>query len=276
MSRRRRRATIAHRGASRKAAPPHAARSNSRLSENGPSGVSANSSGLHDGDARIDERRHLPLAAAVQTPARVHDEVAAAVVTEAGRQRRRPASACPYAPDSRPAATRRGFGAVPRSTNESELSTKNAPSPRSGSALFTPPPVSRSRSRSSEMTICGARRRAMCASIRSAKMVDVDHRGSHACVGQPVERVVDQRSAADLDERLRKGGRDRAHALAETGGEHHGGVTMGRTIFAHRRGQPEGSRYGSVRPQSARAAANASRTSREGRRERDDARLRAR
>ena len=68
------------------------------------------------------------------------------------------------------------------------------------------------------------------------KMVDVDHRGSHVCGGQTVERVVDQRSSADLDERLRKGGRDRAHALAETGGEHHGGVKMGRTIFAHRRG----------------------------------------
>ena len=62
--------------------------------------------------------------------------------------------------------------------------------------------------------------------------VDVDDCAFDAVLGQPIEAMIDQGPAADLDQRLRQHVRDRAHARAQTRSEHHGGLGNGR---AHRR-----------------------------------------
>ena len=54
------------------------------------------------------------------------------------------------------------------------------------------------------------------------QVMHVDDRALDAGVGQPVEHVVDQRLAADLDQRLRNLAVERAHARAEPGRQHHG------------------------------------------------------
>jgi hypothetical protein len=77
----------------------------------------------------------------------------------------------------------------------SELTWKNGPSPRSGSALTMPPPVPSSPSRSLEMATFGR---------------------------EALQHVVDQRLAADRHHRLRHAGRQRRHAGAEPGRQHHG------------------------------------------------------
>ncbi len=61
------------------------------------------------------------------------------------------------------------LGRTPSSQNELEFLRRNGSSPSSGRARFTPPPVSSSASRSSEMTIFGLLRVARCASMRSAR-----------------------------------------------------------------------------------------------------------
>jgi len=50
------------------------------------------------------------------------------------------------------------------------------------------------------------------------EVVDVDHDFSDAGALQPVEAMIDEGAAGDLDQRLRRGDGDRSHALAETGG----------------------------------------------------------
>ena len=64
------------------------------------------------------------------------------------------------------------------------------------------------------------------------KIVDVDHDPLDAGPFEPVEGAVDQRTAADLDQRLRRRHRDRPHALADAGGQHH------RPLRADRPGLP--------------------------------------
>ena len=54
------------------------------------------------------------------------------------------------------------------------------------------------------------------------EVVHVDHRALDAGFGQTVEHVVDQRLAADFDQRLGPPVGERAHARAEAGGKHHG------------------------------------------------------
>ncbi len=54
--------------------------------------------------------------------------------------------------------------------------------------------------------------------------VGVHHDGLHARLGQPIERVVDQRPAAERQQRLGGAVGERAHAGADTGGQQHGGA----------------------------------------------------
>ena len=54
--------------------------------------------------------------------------------------------------------------------------------------------------------------------------VGVDHDGLHARLRQPVERVVDQRPAAQRQQRLGGAVGERPHARAEAGGQQHGGA----------------------------------------------------
>ena len=56
------------------------------------------------------------------------------------------------------------------------------------------------------------------------EVVDVDDRRLDAGALEPVEAVVDQGAAADLDQGLRHGGGERPHALAEAGGKDHGAL----------------------------------------------------
>src|ERR1043166_126044 len=121
---------------------------------------------------------------------------------------------------SKAAASRPRLGCTPSIQMVSELTWKNGASPSSGNALTTPPAVPSSAARSSEITICGRARAARWGSIWSAgggrgaggggemaldlvgEVMDVDHRALDALLGQPVEHVIDQRLAADLDQRL--------------------------------------------------------------------------
>ena len=54
--------------------------------------------------------------------------------------------------------------------------------------------------------------------------VGVDHDGLDPGLDQVVERVVEQRAAAERQQRLGGGVGQRPHARAEAGGEHHGGA----------------------------------------------------
>ena len=121
----------------------------------------------------------------------------------------------PAAPDS---ASRR------RSRCVSELMWKNGAPPRCGSALTTPPPVSSSNPRSSEIAMCGALRACEMPLDLLGEVMHVDHRALDAGLGQPVEHMIDQRLAGDLDQRLRHRVGERPHARAEAGGQHHGGL----------------------------------------------------
>ena len=99
---------------------------------------------------------------------------------------------------------------------------KNGASPSCGSALTTPPPVPSSTPRSSEIDDLRARARGEVALDLLGEVMHIDHRALDARLGQPVEHVIDQRLAGDLDQRLRHLVGERAHARAEAGGEHHG------------------------------------------------------
>ena len=57
--------------------------------------------------------------------------------------------------------------------------------------------------------------------------VDIDHRALDPGLGQPVEHVVDQGLAGDLDQGLGPVVGQRPHAGAEAGGQHHGGLRGG-------------------------------------------------
>ena len=72
------------------------------------------------------------------------------------------------------------------------------------------------------MTICGRCAAGEVALDLVGEMMDVDHRALDALLGEPVEHVVDQRLAADRDQRLGQLAVERPHARAEPGGEHHG------------------------------------------------------
>ena len=55
----------------------------------------------------------------------------------------------------------------------------------------------------------------------------VDDRLRDAIFGETIEAMIDQRFARHLDQRLRQGLRQRPHARAEAGGEHHRGLRHG-------------------------------------------------
>ncbi len=59
---------------------------------------------------------------------------------------------------------------------------------------------------------------------RVGEIVDVDDHLLHARRAQPVEHMVEQRLAGDLDQRLGPGRGQRPHALAEPGGHDHRGL----------------------------------------------------
>ncbi len=122
-----------------------------------------------DGGAGIDERRDRALGAARHAPVLVEREIAAAGIADGMDASRRGAGCASMRSASQPPASQRRLGRTPSSQKESELRSRNGASPRSGSARFTPPPVSSSASRSSEITIFGARRAFRCASRTSAR-----------------------------------------------------------------------------------------------------------
>ena len=104
----------------------------------------------------------------------------------------------------------------------------NGSLPIAPSALTTPPPVSSSFSRSSEITICGAGAALEMAFDQVGEIMHVDHRALDARRREPVEHMIDQRLARHRHERLRHAVGQRPHPLAEACGEHHGGAGSGR------------------------------------------------
>ena len=103
---------------------------------------------------------------------------------------------------SKAAASRPRLGFTPSIQMVSELMWKNGPSPSAGSALTTPPPVPSSSLRSSEMTIMRAGAAGEVPLDLVGEVMDVHHRALDPLLGEAVEHVVEQRLAADLDERL--------------------------------------------------------------------------
>ena len=93
-------------------------------------------------------------------------------------------------------------GVTPSLQTESELWTKKGPSPKSGNAFFTPPPVSSRRSRSSEMTISGSLREPKMGLDLIGEVMHVDDRLLHVRRFEPVEHMVDQRAAGKRHHRL--------------------------------------------------------------------------
>ena len=63
------------------------------------------------------------------------------------------------------------------------------------------------------------------------KVMNIDHRLLDAGFSQAVEHVIEKRLSGDLDKRLRRGRRQRAHALAESGGKDHGTAGFGLTGY---------------------------------------------
>ena len=107
---------------------------------------------------------------------------------------------------------------------------KNGARPIAGSALTTPPPVSSSVSRSSEIVICGLLRPADA--LRSVgEIVHVDHGGLDTCRREVIQPMIEQRLAGDRHQRLRHPFRQRPHPLAAACGEHHGGAGRVRHEF---------------------------------------------
>ncbi len=83
------------------------------------------------------------------------------------------------------------------SQTESMLQTTIGSSPSSARACLTPPPVSISRARSSEMTISMSLRSRQMLFQQIREGVHVDHRALNAGRNQTVEHVIDQRPARD-------------------------------------------------------------------------------
>ena len=108
---------------------------------------------------------------------------------------------------SKAAASRPRLGFTPSIQMVSELTWKNGSSPSSGSALTTPPPVPSSSSRSSEITMLRALALREMALDLVGEVMHVDDRALDARLGEAIEHVVDQRLAADRDQRLRECGR---------------------------------------------------------------------
>ena len=67
------------------------------------------------------------------------------------------------------------------------------------------------------------------------EVMDVDDRALDALFGEAIEHVVDQRLAADRDQRLGNAAVEGAHARTESGREHHGAFRCGhdRGRFSH-------------------------------------------
>ena len=121
---------------------------------------------------------------------------------------------------SKASASRAKLGFTPSSQNVSELTRKNGASPSSGNALAMPPPVP-----SNFAALVGdhdarlfARRQMPLQ--RVSEIMHVDHGALDAGFGQAVERVIDQRLAADLHQRLRHVAVVGPHARAKTGRQH--------------------------------------------------------
>ena len=128
---------------------------------------------------------------------------------------------------SNASASRSRLGFTPSIQIVSELTWKNGSLPIAPSALTTPPPVSSSLSRSSEITICGRGPALEMAFDLVGEIMHVDDRALDARRREPVEHMIDQRLAGDRNERLRHVVGQRPHPLAEAGGKHHGGAGSG-------------------------------------------------
>ena len=125
---------------------------------------------------------------------------------------------------SQAAMSRGRLGSRPSTQSESELNVMNGCRRRaSGRAFLTPPPVS-------STAVAFVRNddrgrvapRAQMRLQHVGEVVHVDHHLLHAGLVQAVEGEVDERPAADLDQRLRHRRSERQHALAKTRGKHDG------------------------------------------------------
>ena len=87
--------------------------------------------------------------------------------------------------------------------------------------------------RSSEMTTFGFAPARDMDTDEIGEIVDVDHGGLDAGPLQPVEAVIDEGAPADVDQRLRHGGGQGPHALAESGGKDHGPFRADRRHSGH-------------------------------------------
>ena len=96
--------------------------------------------------------------------------------------------------------------------------------PRCGKALRTPPPVSRMPARSSEMIICGAVAAAEVGLDLSGEVMDVHDGALDARLGEPVQRMIDERAPGKPQERFRNAVGQRTHARAKSRRQHHRGV----------------------------------------------------
>ena len=125
---------------------------------------------MGDRHAGEGERHDLLLdALAADAPVALEREVAAPLVAVARRGERQQQQAVHGARRPRRPTSRARLEPTPSIHTESALWIRKAPGPSRGSAFFTPPPVSSSAARSSEISMRGARRAAAgAASIRSA------------------------------------------------------------------------------------------------------------
>ena len=95
----------------------------------------------------------------------------------------------------------------PSIQSESALRTKNGSSPRMRQRLLHAAAGFEQLRRARRRSRCAASRRPQVRLDLIGEVMDVDDRGLDAGLGQPVEDVVDQRSAADPHQRLRDGRR---------------------------------------------------------------------
>ena len=105
---------------------------------------------------------------------------------------------------SQASMSRRRFECGPSIQRESELRLRTASPATAAATFFKPPPVSSSRSRSSETITSGRRRRREMRLDEVGEVMDVDDRRPDPGLLDPVEGVVEERAAADVDQRLRQ------------------------------------------------------------------------